>query len=78
MGAAKVEAEPVLEAIALYLAGRLADPVLDRLVAAVRGWIDSWLRPFLRRRGIDPSTVRIPIYGPDGEILAEVEVGSDE
>jgi len=67
-------AEPAVEAIALYLAEKLADPVFERLMAALRGWVDSWLRRFLREKGIDPSGVRIPIYGPNGEVLVEVEV----
>jgi hypothetical protein len=70
-------AEPVLIGIALYLLKKLVDPDLERLVAAVRGWIDSSFRHFLRKRDIKPSDVRIPIYGPDGEVLAEVEVDDD-
>jgi hypothetical protein len=68
-------AGPVVDAIAFYLLQKAADPMVDRLTDAVRGWVDAWLRPYLRKQGTRPSDVPpIPIYGPDGEVLAEVEV----
>ena len=65
----------VVEAIVIYLLGKAADPMVDRLTDIVRGWVDEWLRPYLRKQKTRPSAVPpIKIYGPDGEVLAEVEV----
>lgn len=63
-------------AIALYLAEKLAEPEIDRLVAVVRGWATSWLRPRLPNRVSAPSRA-ILIYGPRGEVLGRVEIDED-
>lgn len=59
--------------VGIYLSHKVADKVLDRLVAAVVDWGERKLRPFMQRRSAS-SEVVVPIYGPDGELLQEVEV----
>jgi hypothetical protein len=66
------------EKLALYLLKKLTEPEVDRLVATVRGWATSWLWPRLRRSHARPrSKVRIPIYGPDDDLLTTIEVDED-
>jgi hypothetical protein len=65
----------VAEVLAIYVVEKLADPEVDRVIAAVKGWATSWLRPFLRNRG--GTVVSIPIYGPKGEVLSRVDVIED-
>ena len=70
-------AAPVVEAIAIYAVEKLADPQVERLTAAVRGWVESWLRPLMRERAVDSSRASITIYGPRGEVLSRVPVDED-
>ena len=67
-------AVPVAEALAIYLVEKLTDPELERVTAAVRGWVESWLRPFLHGRGTSGEGRSIPIYGPNGEVLSRVDI----
>jgi hypothetical protein len=60
--------------LAIYLVEKLADPEVERVTAAVRGWVESWLRPFLRGRGRSGEGRSIPIYGPKGEVLSRVDI----
>lgn len=63
--------------IALYVVDKLTGAVLDRLAGVVVDWARTHLRPLLRQRGVTDAVV-IPIYGPDGEVLSEVTVPSDD
>lgn len=67
----------VAEVLAIYLLEKLADPEVERLKEAVKGWVASWLRPFLKGRDSGISGRSIPIYGPQGEVLSRVEVDED-
>ncbi len=55
------------EVLAIYVLQKLADPEVERIIEAVKGW-----RPFLRDRGVRHASILI--YGPRGEVLARVEV----
>ena len=63
--------------VAFFLADRLTGAVLDHLADAATEWAETTLRGLLRQRGVTGAVV-IPIYGPDGEILCEVVVPSDD
>lgn len=41
----------------------------------MRRWVVEHAMPRLRERGV--SSVMVPIYGPDGEVLSEVHVADD-
>lgn len=62
-----------------FLALRVADAastlLIEKIVATMRGWIVDRALPRLRERGV--SSVTVPIYGPRGEVLAEVHVSED-
>jgi len=68
--------DAAVQALAIYIIEKLADPEIEQLVAAVRAWGASWLRPFLRDR--DRPGISIPIYGPRGEVLSTVEVDAGD
>jgi hypothetical protein len=70
-------AAPVVEALAIYLTEKLADPEIERVTTAVRGWVESWLRPFLGSRGQGGEGRSISIYGPQGEVLSRVDIDED-
>lgn len=67
----------VAEVLAIYVLEKLADPEVDRVTGAVKGWVTSWLRPFLKGRDSGISDRSIPIYGPDGQVLSRVEIDED-
>lgn len=69
---------PIVEALAIHLLEKFTQPEIERVTTAVRGWVASWLRPFLsvRARGGD-SGRSILIYGPRGEVLSRVEVDEE-
>jgi hypothetical protein len=58
--------------IALRLADAASTILVEKLVAAVRGWVSERILPRLHERGV--SSVTVPIYGPHGEVIAEVLV----
>lgn len=63
-----------------FMVLRLADAasavMVEKLVAAVRSWISGRVMSRLRERGI--SSVTVPIYGPRGEVIAEVQVTDED
>jgi hypothetical protein len=61
--------------IALRLADAASVLLIEKLAVAVRRWVAERVMPQVRKRGI--SSVTVPIYGPDGEVLAEVQVADD-
>lgn len=67
------DASFVAAVVVIYLGRRVADTAVDRIVAAVIAWGERQLRSFMRRRNATGRVV-VPIYGPDGELLREVEV----
>jgi hypothetical protein len=58
--------------IALRLADAASVLLIEKLAVAMRHWVADRVMPQLRERGI--SSVTVPIYGPDGEVLTEVQV----
>lgn len=58
--------------VAIYLADKISDDAISRLVGAVGAWAWEHIRPVLQGRGKTSTT--IPIYGPDGEVIREVRV----
>jgi hypothetical protein len=62
-----------------FIAFRLADAVstilVEKLIVAVRGWVSERVLPRLHERGV--SSVTVPIYGPRGEVIAEVLVADE-
>lgn len=62
----------VVSFIALRLADAASAVMVEKLVAAMRSWISEHVMSRLRERGI--SSVTVPIYGPRGEVIAEVQV----
>ncbi len=61
--------------IALRLADAASVLLIEKLAVAVRRWVVDRAMPRLRERGI--SSVTVPLYGPDGEVVAEVHVTDD-
>ena len=61
--------------IALRLADAASVLLIERLAVAVRRWVAEQAMPRLREHGV--SSVTVPIYGPSGEVLAEVHVADD-
>lgn len=61
--------------IALRFADAASVLLIEKLAVAVRGWIVDRAMPRLRERSI--SSVTVPLYGPDGEVVAEVHVADD-
>jgi hypothetical protein len=56
---------------------RLAEMVSEEATGAIVGAVVGWIRRVvLGRQGPRPDTVKL--YGPNGEVLREVEVGPDE
>lgn len=50
-----------------------AEALVDAVAAAILVWGAEWLRK-KRATGADGPPIKAQIYGPDGEILREVEV----
>ena len=61
--------------IALRLADAASALLIEKLAVAVRRWVAERAMPRLRERGV--SSVMVPIYGPNGEVLSEVHVADD-
>jgi hypothetical protein len=58
--------------IALRFADAASVLLIEKLAVAVRRWVVDRAMPRLRECGI--SSVVVPLYGPDGEVLAEVHI----
>jgi hypothetical protein len=73
LGHLEFSAEPLPFEVVIRLAERLA----DESIVAIVGLTVAWIRRVVRgRRARRPDTVRL--YGPDGEVLQEVEVDPDD
>ena len=61
--------------IALRLADAASVLLIEKLAVAMRRWVAERVMPQARERGF--SSVTVPMYGPDGEVLTEVQVADD-
>ncbi|WP_333894119.1 hypothetical protein [Mycolicibacterium gadium] len=74
---------PILESIAIFIAGAAASgPIGDLSSAAIRGAV-AWAHKRIRHEprvaeGEEKPAVVVTVYGPKGELLKHVEVTSDE
>lgn len=62
--------------MALRLAEAASDLLIEKLAGAVFRWVKESAMPGLREHGV--STMTVPIYGPDGDVLTEVHVTDDD